>query len=72
MKMLLTIKSKMGCQSEHDRQYKPTTDNGYSLEDGLYVMRDSDGNIGCWIDQEYAQADNFQLMDIIKQELNLH
>lgn len=67
-----TIKSKMGCQSEHDRQYKPTTDNGYSLEDGLYVMRDSDGNIGCWIDQEYAQADNFQLMDIIKQELNLH
>lgn len=70
--MVETIKAKMGYQSEHDREYQSDSSNGYTLEDGLYVMKDDEGNIGCWIDMDYAKADNFQLMDIIKQELGLH
>lgn len=70
------IKAKMDIRKEQERTFKSKGnkdyDVKYSEEDGLYTLKDENGEIGVWLDKDYCQKDGFQLLEVIKQELGLH
>ena len=65
-----TIKSKMNYIDEKTTKRKRKTE--WEVEDGLVVMRDDNGDIGVWLDEDYMRADNYELANLIKNELGLH
>lgn len=68
-----SIKSKMDIKEEHTTTTKKKRKGKTPFEvvDGLIQLKDENGEIGVWLDEEYCKSDNFELVNLIKDELGL-
>lgn len=70
-----SIKAKMNISSEHDktkRTLNKSKNNEYNIVDGLIELKDENGNNIAYLDLAYCEADNYELAEILKSELDLH